>query len=109
MQKRPTHTPREQDCILKQFPEDFLVILKGFWDPKIVWKEGIFKELGMKNVIFAICIFGIIVSTMSPEMIKEIIRKRFTDVRAIGKFIPRQLMCVIGASTESTLCLNYTI
>ena len=38
-------------------------------------------------------------------MITQIIRKQFfgvTDVRVIGKLIPRQLMCVIGAFTEST-------
>ena len=46
-------------------------------------------------------------NTMGPEMITQIIRKQFfcvTDVCVIGKLIPRQLMCVIGASTESTLC-----
>ena len=45
--------------------------------------------------------------TMGPEMITQIIRKQFlcvTDVCVIEKLIPRQLMCVIGASTESTLC-----
>ena len=33
-----------------------------------------------------------------------------TDVRLIGKLIPWQLMCVIGAFTESTWrrCPNYT-
>ena len=44
--------------------------------------------------------------TMRPESITQIIRKQFfcvTDVCAIGKFIPRQLMCVIGTCTESTL------
>ena len=42
---------------------------------------------------------------MRPEMITQIIRKQFfcvTDVCAIGKLIPRQLMCVIGAFTENT-------
>ena len=45
-------------------------------------------------------------TTMRPEMITQIIRKQFfcvTNVRAIGKLIPRQLICVIGTFTESTL------
>ena len=39
-------------------------------------------------------------------MITQVIRKQFfcvTDVHVIGKLIPRQLMCVIVAVTESTL------
>ena len=44
--------------------------------------------------------------TMGPEMITQMIWKQFwcvTDVCAIGKFIPRQPMCVIGTFTQSTL------
>ena len=46
-------------------------------------------------------------------MITHIIQKQFfcvTDVRAIGKFIPRKLLCVLHAFTESTLWRrpNYT-
>ena len=44
--------------------------------------------------------------TMRPEMITQIIRKQFfcvTNARAIGKLIPRQLICVIGTFAESTL------
>ena len=44
--------------------------------------------------------------TMRPEMITQIIRKQFfcvKNVRAIRKLIPRQLMCVVNTSTESTL------
>ena len=43
--------------------------------------------------------------TMGPEMITQIIRKPFfcvADVHVIGKLIPRQFMCVIGAFTESS-------
>ena len=39
-------------------------------------------------------------STTRPEMITQTIRKHFfcvTDLCVIGKFIPRPLMCVIGA------------
>ena len=44
-------------------------------------------------------------TTLRPEMITQMIRKPFfcvTDVRAIGKLIPKQLMCVIGAFTENS-------
>ena len=48
----------------------------------------------------------VVVYTMRHEMITQIIRKQFfcvTDVHVIGKLIPRQLMCVNVAFTESTL------
>ena len=43
---------------------------------------------------------------MRPEMITQIIQKQFfcvTDVRVIGKLIPKQLLCVIRTFTEGTL------
>ena len=43
---------------------------------------------------------------LRPETITNIVRKQLfcvTDVRAIGKVIPRQLMCVMGTFTGSTL------
>ena len=51
-------------------------------------------------------------ATMRPDMITQIIRKQFcsvTDVCLIEKVSPRQLMCVTGTCTESTLwrCPNY--
>ena len=43
--------------------------------------------------------------TMRPEMITQMIRKQFfcvTNVCAIRKLIPRQIMCVVGALTENS-------
>ena len=42
--------------------------------------------------------------SMRPEMITQIIRKQLfcvTNVRVVGKLIPRQLVCVIGTFTKS--------
>ena len=46
-------------------------------------------------------------TTMRPEMITQLIRKQIfcvTDVRAIGKSIPRQLMFVIINSQTVNVC-----
>ena len=77
------------------------------------WRAALKEPSFLAILCSSACDRLMVHGAMRPEMITQIIQKQFfcvTDVCAIGKVIPRQLMCVVGTCTESTLWRrpNYT-